>query len=91
MKYGVNQHSIEIQSTGVCSSIFTDHLSITLYVLLKAPVSGITGALSRGWDVQHGLCPGLAAGATETDAGAGRAGFQVASESLSPLCPMLLG
>lgn len=75
MKYGVNQHSIEIQSTGVCSSIFTDHLSITLYVLLKAPVRGITGTLSWGWDVQHGLCPGLAAGATETDAAGERADF----------------
>lgn len=91
MKYGVNQHSIEIQSTGVCSSIFTDHLSITLYVLLKAPVRGITGALSRHWDVQHGLCPGLAAGATETDAAGERADFQVASGSLFPLCPMLSG
>ena len=55
MKYGVKQHSIEIQSTGVCSSIFTDHLSVTLYVLLQAPVSGITGGLSWGWDMQRGL------------------------------------
>jgi len=51
MKYGLKQWSIEIQSSGVCSSIFTDHLNVILYILLQAPVSGFTGSSSQGWDV----------------------------------------